>query len=177
MIGTIMTVASLAIIFGLCAYGLLIWKRSKLAALLLIVVSLGWGTAWQTVRPHLSIQTPTGSDVIRVDVDGAGSHDVRYIYTAETEFRNEDTWWWLKRDTGPLTNTANQMRAAGESGLFMSYGLRFPLFSMYPNVVAINPVGYSWIFFSIYTVLLLLPFAGAFYVARKIAGRSNKAAT
>lgn len=109
--------------------------------------------------PQRDVVRIVGTDVVRQDVrseDAQGNpvtvtRDVRFIYTKAPDgedrvYRNEDTGWgwppYLKFDTADLAAQASDLVSNSDNPKWVvvrHYGWRIPIFSMFPNAVAIRP--------------------------------------
>jgi hypothetical protein len=91
------------------------------------------------------------------------------------ELINEDSWWWLKRNSERVFNDAKTAQSRNTEMTLMWNGWRSTLFSWYPNVIAIGPAG-SWpglvraiVFYGL-SVLLWLGYFYAFIRLRRSIG-------
>src|SRR6185436_18480952 len=79
-------------------------------AALAVGVPLWFG--WEYVRPTWTTGIVSGTEVRRSDPDARGNtQDVEYIYMRNrsdvgVELINEDSWWWLKRNSERVVNDA-----------------------------------------------------------------------
>ena len=70
--------------------------------------------------------------------------DIQYIYMRNRSDRgleliNEDSWWWLKRNSDRVFNDAKTAEAPNTEVTLLWNGWRSTLLSFYPNVIAIGP--------------------------------------
>lgn len=176
MIDLISDVVLWGIPLALILYGIFTFKtRAKIAGALVVLLGLAYWPMFELARPNIESATITKTQVKRVD-EGGQNRDVLFIYTDNTEYRNEDHLLWLKRDSGTLDNKAEQAKEAGEAVLIVSDGLRFSWFSMYPNAVAINPGIFTYFLIALHVLVLLIPYGVIFLLGRLIGGKSKKAA-
>ena len=127
--------------------------------------------------------TPIGANWMFYSIEDTGTgvettspvRDIRYIDavfpdgTSVMVYRNEDTgWFWppyFKWDSSTLQAEATNLKSSKEAPQWVSvthYGWRMPIFSIFPNAVAVNPVSgpdvriIPWVNIVILTVLLFL---------------------
>jgi hypothetical protein len=156
---------------GLLAY--VLWRRGGAVvsiASLLVGIPLWFG--WEYARPTWTTGIVTGTEVRRSDPDARGNtNDIQYIYMRNQSDRgleliNEDSWWWLKRNSDRVLNDAMTAEERKTQVTIQWNGWRSTLLSFYPNVIAIGPAG-SWPLWSIRTIMFyglsLLLWLGFFY--------------
>jgi hypothetical protein len=68
------------------------------------------------------------------------------------ELTNDDSWWWLKRNSERVFNDAKTAQDRNTEVTLMWNRWRSTLFSWYPNVIAIHPAG-SWRSWSVRAIL------------------------
>jgi hypothetical protein len=122
--------------------------------------------------------------VRRSDPDARGNTtDIEYIYMRNRSDRgleliNDDSWWWLKRNSERVFNDAKTAQSRNTEMTLMWYRWRSTLFSWYPNVIAIGPAG-SWPFWSVRTIIFyglsVVLWLGYFYAFVRL-GRASAAA-
>ena len=94
----------------------------------------------------------------RSDPDARGNTtDFEYIYMRNRSDRgleliNDDSWWWLKRNSERVFNDAKTAQARNTEMTLMWNRWRSTLFTRYPNVIAIDPAG-SWPLWSVRTII------------------------
>lgn len=127
-----------------------LWRRgAPVLAIAALVVGIPLWSAWEYARPTWTTGIITGTEVRRSDPDARGdTTDVQYIYMRNRSDRgleliNEDSWWWLKRNSDRVFNDAKTAQSRNTEMTLMWNGWRSTLFSWYPNVIAIDPAG-SW---------------------------------
>jgi hypothetical protein len=134
----------------------LILKSTKGSATAIAALTLGlplW-FAWEYARPTWTTGTVSGTEVRRSDPDRRGNtQDIEYIYMrnradAGVELINEDSWWWLKRNSERVFNNAKTAQDRNTEVTAMWSRWRSTIFSWYPNVIAIAPAG-AWPFRSL----------------------------
>ena len=81
----------------------------------------------------------------RSDPDARGNTtDVQYIYMRNRSDRgleliNDDSWWWLKRNSDRIFNDAQTAQDRNTEVTLMWNRWRSTLFSWYPDALAIGP--------------------------------------
>jgi hypothetical protein len=151
-IGFIVLIAILLLAFVL-------WRRDNLVlAIAALVVGVPLWFAWEYARPTWTTGVVTGTEVRRSDPDARGNTtDVQYIYIRNLsgrglELTNEDSWWWLKRNSDRAFNDAKAAEKSQGEMTVMWNRWRSTLFSFYPNVIAIGTAG-NWPFWSLRTIV------------------------
>jgi hypothetical protein len=124
--------------------------------------------------------------VRRSDPDSRGNtSDIEYIYMRNRSDRgleliNEDSWWWLKRNSERVFNDAKTAQDRNTEMTLMWSGWRSTLFSWYPNTIAIGEAG-SWPFWSLRTIvfygLSVLLWLGFFYAFIRLGRPSARSET
>lgn len=117
----------------------------------------------------------------RSDPDASGNTtDIEYIYMRNRSDRgleliNDDSWWWLKRNSERVFNDAKTAQSRNTEMTLMWNRWRSTLFTWYPNVIAIGPAG-SWpgsvrtiVFYGLSVVLWLSYFYAFFRLRRSSA--------
>jgi hypothetical protein len=137
-----------------------------------LVVGIPLWVGWEYARPTWTTGTITGTEVRRSDPDARGNtQDVEYIYMRNQadrglELINEDSWWWLKRNSSRVFNDATTAQTRRTDVTIMWYRWRSTLFSWYPNAIAVGPAG-SWPLWSIRVIIFyafsLVLWLGYFY--------------
>ena len=132
-----------------------LWRRdSRVLAVAALVVGVPLWFAWEYARPTWTTGVVTGTEVRRSDPDARGNtSDVQYIYIRNRsdrglELTNEDSWWWLKRNSERVFNDAKTAEMRQTEMTLIRNRWRSTLFSWYPNVIAIGQAG-SWPFWSL----------------------------
>ena len=145
----------LAIVF----FAFFLWRSgSGVAATTALLVGLPLWFGWEYARPTWTTGFISGTEVLRTDPDARGNtRDVEYIYMRNQadrglELINDDSWWWLKRNSERVFNDAKTAQARNTEITVMWYRWRSTLLSRYPNVIAIGPAG-SWPWWSWRTVI------------------------
>lgn len=142
---------------GVLAY--VLWRRGGVVlAIASVAVGIPLWFAWEYARPTSTTGLVTGTEVRRSDPDAHGNtSDIRYIYIRNRSDRgmemiNEDSWWWLKRNSERVFNDAKTAEARKTEVTLLWNRWRSTLFSFYPNVIAIGPAG-SWPLWSVRTII------------------------
>ncbi|HRN89526.1 DUF1523 family protein [Hyphomicrobium sp.] len=146
------------VLLAICVLAYVLWRRGDaLLAIAAVVVGLPLWFAWEYARPTWTTAVVTGTEVRRSDPDASGNtSDIRYIYIRNRSDRglelvNEDSWWWLKRNSDRVFNDAKTAEARNTEVTLMWNRWRSTLFSFYPNVIAIGPAG-AWPLWSVRTL-------------------------
>ena len=137
---------------------------------------------WEYTRPTWTTGVITGTEVRRSNPDARGNTtDIEYIYMRNRsdrglELRNDNSWWWLKRNSERVFNDAKTAQSRNTEMTLMWNRWRSTLFSWYPNVIAIGPSG-SWPWWPLRTntfyglsVVLWLGYFYAFFSLRRSSG-------
>ena len=151
-IGYIVLLAVLVLAF-------ILWRRgAPVLAIAALVVGIPLWFGWEYARPTWTTGVITGTEVRRSDPDARGNTtDIEYIYMRNRSDRgleliNDDSWWWLKRNSERVFNDAKTAQDRNTEMTVMWNRWRSTLFSWYPNVIAIGPAGY-WPFWSARTII------------------------
>ncbi len=150
-----------------------VWRRGGTAlAIASVVVGIPLWFGWEYARPTWTTGLVTGTEVRRSDPDVWGNtSDIQYIYMRNRSDRvleliNEDSLWWLKRNSDRVFSDAKTAEARKAEVTLLSNRWRSTLFSNYPNVISIGAAG-SWPLLSARTItfygLSLLLWLGYFY--------------
>lgn len=142
------------ILIAILLLAVVLWRRgSPVLAVAALLVGLPLWFGWEYARPTSTTGIITGTEVRRSDPDARGNtSDIQYIYMRNRSDRgleliNEDTWWWLKRNSDRVFNDAKTAEQRKTEMTVMWNGWRSTLLSLYPNVIAIGSAG-SWPFWS-----------------------------
>jgi hypothetical protein len=161
------------VLLAIGVLGYVSWRRGGVVlAIAPVVVGIPLWFGWEYARPTWTTGLVTGTEVRRSNPDTRGNtSDVRYIYMRNRSDRgleliNEDSWWWLKRNSERVFNDAKTGEARNTEVTLMWNRWRSTLFSFYPNVIAIGPAG-SWPLWSVRTIIFyslsVLLWLGYFY--------------
>jgi hypothetical protein len=160
-----------------------ILKRTggAVAAIAALAVGIPLWLGWEYARPAWTAGTVSGTAVRRSDPDARGNtRDIEYIFMrnqadAGVEVANEDSWWWLKRNTERVFNDAITAQDRNTEVTIMWDRWRSNLFSWYPNTLAIGRAG-SWPLWSWRTVIFygfsVVLWAGYFYAFSRLRNRT-----
>lgn len=162
------------VLLSIVVLAYVLWRRrgSGILAIASVVVGIPLWFGWEYARPTWTTGVVTGTEVRRSDPDLLGNtSDIQYIYMRNRadrglELINEDSWWWLKRNSDRVLNDAKTAEARTTEVTLMWNRWRSTLFSFYPNVIAIGPAG-SWPLWSVRTIMFyglsVLLWLGYFY--------------
>jgi hypothetical protein len=141
-IGYIMLIAVLLL-------AIFLWRRNGLVpAIVALVIGTPLWLEWEYVRPTWTTGVITGTQVRRSVPDVRGNvTDIQYIFMRNEsdrglELRNEDSWWWLKRNSDRVFNDAMTAQVRNSAVTVVWNGWRSTLFSWFPNVIAVGPAGF-----------------------------------
>ncbi len=129
-----------------------LWRRvgATLPAIAALIVGLPLWFGWEYTRPTWTTGVVSGTEVRRSDPDPRGNtRDVQYIYMRNqsdkgVELENEDSWWWLKRNSERVFNDALAAKDRKSEVTVMWYRWRSQLLSKHPNIIAIRAAGDWW---------------------------------
>jgi hypothetical protein len=161
------------VLFAIGVLAYVLWRRGgAVLAVASVVVGVPLWFGWEYARPSWTTGIVTGTEVRRSDPDARGNtSDIQYIYMRNRSDRgleliNEDSWWWLKRNSDRVFNDAKTAEARKTEVTLLWNGWRSTLFSFYPNVIAIGSAG-SWPLWSVRTIIFyglsLFLWLGYFY--------------
>ena len=138
------------VLLAILVLAFILWRRGvPVLAIVALAIGIPLWFGWEYARPTWTTGVITGTEVRRSDPDARGNTtDVQYIYMRNRSDRgleliNEDSWWWLKRNSDRVFNDAKTAQSRNTEMTLMWNGWRSTLFSWYPNVIAIDPAG-SW---------------------------------
>jgi hypothetical protein len=161
------------VLLAIAVLAYVLWRSGGIAlAIGSVVVGIPLWFGWEYARPTWTTGLVTGTEVRRSDPDARGNtHDIQYIYIRNRSDRglemiNDDSWWWLKRNSDRVFNDAKTAESRKAEVTLLWSGWRSTLFSFYPNVISIGAAG-SWPLWSVRTItfygLSLLLWLGYFY--------------
>ena len=143
------------VLLAVLVLAFILWRsRSPVLAVAALVVGIPLWFGWEYARPTWTTGVITGTEVRRSDPDARGNTtDIEYIYMRNRSDRglelvNEDSWWWLKRNSERVFNDAKTAQDRNSEMTLMWNRWRSTLFSLYPNVITIRPAS-SWPFWSV----------------------------
>ena len=101
------------VLLAVLVLAFILWRgRSPVLAIAALVVGVPLWFGWEYARPTWTTGVVTGTEVRRSDPDARGNTtDIEYIYMRNRSDRglelvNEDSWWWLKRNSERVFNDA-----------------------------------------------------------------------
>jgi len=177
------------LLFANVLFAIVLWRTgAAFAAIAAMIVGGPLWFGWEYARPTWTTGTISGTEVRRNDPDARGNTtDIEYVFMRNqadrgVELVNEDSWWWLKRNSERVFNDAKTAQLRNTEVTVMWYRWRSTLFSWYPNVIAIGPAG-SWplwslrglVFYSLSVFLWLAYFWGFSRLRRLTAGTRRSA--
>ena len=135
------------VLLAILVLAFILWRRGgPVLAIAALVVGIPLWFGWEYARPTWTTGVITGTEVRRSDPDARGNTtDIEYIYMRNRSDRgleliNDDSWWWLKRNSERVFNDAKTAQDRNTEVTLMWNWWRSTLFSWYPNVIAIGPV-------------------------------------
>jgi hypothetical protein len=132
-------------------------RGNPVLAIAALAVGIPLWVGWEYARPTWTTGLITGTEVRRSDPDARGNTtDIEYIYMRNRSDRgfeliNDDSWWWLKRNSERVFNDAKTAQERNTEMTVMWNRWRSTLFSWYPNAIAIGPAG-PWPWWSLRTI-------------------------
>ena len=148
------------LLLALVFFAYVLWRLGSevVAVAALVVGLLGWG-CWEYARPSWTTGIVSGTEVRRTDAADATTptRDVQYVYMrnqadAGVELENEDSWWWLKRNSERVFNDAKTAADRKTEVTVVWNRWRSQLFSWHPNILDFGPAGY-WPFWQLRVLL------------------------
>lgn len=131
-----------------------------LIPLLLLLASLAY------VLPQVDVLRAVGVEIKRVDegINEAGQQRTRDVYQLQMEtpngqprvYRNEDNVFYLKFDSASLQAQVQSLAADKQLVALRHYGIRIPLFSLFPNAVKVWPVEEGYRHIPVFNTLVIL---------------------
>src|ERR1041384_5718666 len=101
------------VLLAILVLAFILWRRgAPILAIAALVVGIPLWFGWEYVRPTWTTGVITGTEVRRSDPDARGNTtDIEYIYMRNRSDRgleliNDDSWWWLKRNSERVFNDA-----------------------------------------------------------------------
>jgi hypothetical protein len=154
------------LLLAIVLFALFLRRSGAVAAIGALVVGIPLWFAWEYARPTWTTGTISGTEVRRSDPDPRGNtRDIEYIYMRNRadrglELINEDSWWWLKRNSERVFNDALTAEDRDTPVTVMWNRWRSTVFSWHPNALAIGPAGswpwWSWRTIGFYFLSLIL---------------------
>ncbi len=147
------------LLLAILIFAVVLWRKdSPLIGAMALVVGVPLWFGWEYARPTWTTGLITGTEVRRSDPDARGhTTDIEYIYMRNRSDRgmeliNDDSWWWLKRNSERVFNDAKTAQERNTEMTLQWNRWRSTLLSKYPNVIAIGKPGY-WPFWSARTIV------------------------
>src|SRR6185437_9171553 len=101
------------VLLAILVLAFILWRRGgSVLAIAALVVGIPLWFGWEYARPTWTTGVITGTEVRRSDPDARGNTtDIEYIYMRNRSDRgleliNDDSWWWLKRNSERVFNDA-----------------------------------------------------------------------
>ena len=142
--------AGYIVLLAILVLGFILWRSGRpVLAIAAFVVGIPLWFGWEYARPTWTTGVITGTEVRRSDPDARGNTtDIEYIYMRNRsdrglELTNDDSWWWLKRNSERVFNDAKTAQDRNTEVTLMWTRWRSTLFSWYPNVITLRPAGSS----------------------------------
>ena len=162
------------LLLAILMFASIIWRTGRpVVAIVALILGLPLWFGWEYARPTWTTGTVSGTEVRRSDPDARGNTtDIEFIFMRNQSDRgmelvNDDSWWWLKRNSERVFNDAKTAQLRGTQVNILWSGWRSTLFSRYPNTIAIGPAGswplWSWrtiVFYTLSTLFWLGYFLG-----------------
>jgi hypothetical protein len=140
------------LLLAILLFALILRRRGdSLIAVAALAVGIPLWLGWEYARPTWTTGIVSGTEVRRTDPDARGNtQDVEYIYMrnradAGVELVNDDSWWWLKRNSERIFNDAKTAQDRNSPVTVFWNRWRSTIFSWHPNAITIGAPG-SWPF-------------------------------
>jgi hypothetical protein len=177
------------LLLAVLLFAAVLWRTGGVvAAISAIIVGVPLWFGWEYARPTWTTGTISGTEVRRSDPDVRGNTtDIEYIFMRNQvdrglELVNEDSWWWLKRNSERVFNDAKTAQQRNTEVNVIWYRWRSTLGSRYPNAIAIGPAGSLplWslrvlVFYSL-SLMLWLGYFWGFSRLRRMTARTPRSA-
>jgi len=161
------------LLLAILLFAFILWRSGGIAvSIAALIVGVGCWFWWEYARPTWTTGYVSGTEVRRSDPDpGGNTRDVQYIYMrnkadAGVELENEDSWWWLKRNSERVFNNAKTATDRHTEVTVVWNRWRSQLFSWHPNAIALRDAG-AWPLWSLrvlgFYALSLVAWIGYFY--------------
>lgn len=169
------------LLLAIAVFAFILWRAESIAvAIIALLIGVPLWFWWEYARPTWTTGTISGTEVRRTDPDALGNtRDVQYIYMRNqadsgVELENDDSWWWLKRNSERVFNDAKTATDRKTEVTILWNRWRSQIFSWHPNVIASGPAGvwplWSWrtlLFYSLSLVLWIGYFSGFTWLGRR----------
>lgn len=136
------------LLLALLLFAFVLWRAgSEVIAVVALVVGLAYLGWWEYARPTWTTGIVSGTEVRRTDAEAGGrTRDVQYVYMrnqadAGVELENEDSWWWLKRNSERVFNDAKTAADRKTEVTVIWNRWRSQLFSWHPNIIEFGEAG------------------------------------
>ena len=170
------------LLIAVVIYSFFLWRYdAKLMAIAALVIGLPLWLSWEFARPTWTTGIVSGTEVRRSETGETNKvRDIQIIYMrnqadAGLELENEDSWWWLKRNSERVFNNAKTAEDRKTEVTVLWNQWRSTLFSWHPNVIALKNAGnwplWSWRVLSFYGLSIFLWFGYFFsftWLAKRI---------
>jgi len=141
MVSIIFTALSALVAILFAFWCLKLFKSSKVMGVAgLVALGIIW-VGFEIVRPHVTHEAITGTEVRRIDKDGLGplpSVDVQFIYTADQAYQNRDSWWWLKKNSDNLYRDAKTIEGTEDPVWIVYNGARSTPLDWWGNIIGMG---------------------------------------
>ena len=127
------------VLLAIFVLAFILWRmRGPVLAIAALVVGIPLWFGWEYTRPTWTTGVITGTEVRRSDPDARGNTtDIEYIYMRNLSDRgleliNDDSWWWLKRNSERVFNEAKTAQSRNTEMTLMWNWWR-PAFQLVPQ--------------------------------------------
>ncbi len=172
------------LLLAVVLFGFILWRTGAVvvtvAAMIVGVPLWFW---WEYARPTWTTGTISGTEVRRTNPNALGNtRDIQYVYMrnqadAGVELENEDSWWWLKRNSERVFNDAKTAEDRNTRVTVMWNRWRSQIFSWHPNAIASGQAGFwplwSWRTLIFYGLSVFVWF-GYFYSFAWLRNRTSR---
>jgi hypothetical protein len=144
------------------------FRAGDLRALAVVGLMLALWVPFEWSRPYVGHGHVTGTEVRRVASSASPreTEDVDFIYMrgwgGDQQFRNEDTWLFLKRNADDVYGFAKSIEGRPEEArTFIATGVRNFLLSWHPNMISLRPT-LAWVVFAAHYLVWIVLFGSLF---------------
>lgn len=148
---------------------LLAWRSVRqrdVRAVAIMAAAIVLWVPFEMTRPFVGHGYVTGTEVRRVErsTSPRETEDVDFIYMrgwgGDQQFRNEDSWLFLKRNADDVYGVAKSIDGKPEEArTFIATGVRNYLASWHPNLISLKPT-LAWVVFVAHYLFWLAVFGG-----------------
>ena len=134
--------------------------------------------------PQVDVVRAVGVEIKRVDTSDSetGQQRTRDVYYLQMEtpegqprvYRNDDNFLYLKFDSANLQTQIQSLSDGKQLVALRHYGIRIPVFSMFPNAVKVWPVEQGYRHIPIFNTIVLIGLAVAVNLAIHWLGRTER---